>query len=187
MRRKQQVLCRSAFVGMDRQGGACTSKASTAEGTEPAHAGRQLFMQCKQLLAAAEAKVGYDALNALLQPERRSAGPLERALRVQQRHQIERSSVQDLLLAQLMQQMAVQSQSLEQLQSTYVLQSQQLAAAKAEAQRLAVEVGQKRKRIKCLEWQGSCQEQSIQKLERQAQEYKRICSYVAMESQVLHL
>ncbi|KAL0031901.1 hypothetical protein WJX79_004281 [Trebouxia sp. C0005] len=41
----------------------------------------------------------------------------------------------------------------------------------------------KRKRIEALEWHGACQEQSISKLEHRVHEYKRICAYVARESQ----
>ncbi len=118
--------------------------------------GRQLFAQFKQLLEAAEAKVtGYDELHALLQNEQRSVGQLERALQLQQRH-IDRFTAQDLLLAQLTQQMAIQAQALEQLQSTCRQQKQQLASAKAEASQLQQEVGHKRKRIEALEWHGAC-------------------------------
>lgn len=161
------------------------SSSTTSEAGDAVNAsGRQLFAQFKQLLEAAEAKVtGYDELHALLQNEQRSVGQLERALQLQQRH-IDRFTAQDLLLAQLTQQMAIQTQALEQLQGTCRQHKQQLASAKAEASQLQQEVGHKRKRIDALEWHGACQEQSISKLEHRVHEYKRICSYVARESQV---
>jgi len=161
------------------------SSSTTSEAGDAVNAsGRQLFAQFKQLLEAAEAKVtGFDELHALLQNEQRSVGQLERALQLQQRH-IDRFTAQDLLLAQLTQQMAIQAHAWEQLQATCRQQQQQLAAAKAEASQLQQEVGHKRKRIEALEWHGACQEQSISKLEHKTCEYKRICSYVARESQV---
>ena len=161
------------------------SSSSTSEARDAVNAsGRQLFAQFKQLLEAAEAKVtGYDELHALLQNEQRSVGQLERALQLQQRH-IDRFTAQDLLLAQLTQQMGIQAQALEQLQNTCRHQKQQLASAKAEASQLQQEVGHRRKRIEALEWHGACQEQSISKLEHRVHEYKRICAYVARESQV---
>ncbi|KAA6427373.1 MAG: hypothetical protein FRX49_02037 [Trebouxia sp. A1-2] len=160
------------------------SSSSTSEARDAVNAsGRQLFAQFKQLLEAAEAKVtGYDELHALLQNEQRSVGQLERALQLQQRH-IDRFTAQDLLLAQLTQQMGIQAQALEQLQNTCRHQKQQLASAKAEASQLQQEVGHRRKRIEALEWHGACQEQSISKLEHRVHEYKRICAYVARESQ----
>lgn len=168
---------------MDRQSGA--SSCETTEARDISNAsGRQLFAHFKQLLEAAEAKVtGYDELHALLQNEQRSVGQLERALQLQQRH-IDRFTAQDLLLAQLTQQMAIQSQALEQLQKTCRQQNQQLSAVKSEALTYQQEVGQKRKRIEGLESHKACQEQSIGKLEQKIQEYKRICSFVARESQV---
>ncbi|KAL0024429.1 hypothetical protein WJX77_002107 [Trebouxia sp. C0004] len=142
-----------------------------------------MFTQFKQLLTAAEAKAtGYDELHALLHIEPRSVGQLERALKLQQRH-IDRFTAQDLLLAQFTQQMAIQAQAMEQLQSTCRQQKQQLASAKAQAAQLQQEVGHKRKRIEALQWQSAGQEQSISKLENRVHEYKRICSYVARESQ----
>ncbi len=160
------------------------SSTSSEAGDAVNTSGRQLFAQFKQLLEAAEATVtGYDELHALLQNEQRSVGQLERALQLQQRH-IDRFTAQDLLLAQLTQQMAIQAQALEQLQSTSRQQKQQLAAATAEVSQRQQEVGHKRKRIEALEWHVACQEQSISKLEHKVHEYKRICSYVARESQV---
>ena len=161
------------------------SSSTTSEAGDAVNAsGKQLFAQFKQLLEAAEAKVtGYGELHALLQNEQRSVGQLERALQLQQRH-IDRFTAQDLLLAQLTQQMAIQTQALEQLQGTCRQQKQQLVSAKAEASQLQQEVGHKRKRIEALEWHGACQEQSISKLEHRVYEYKHICSYVARESQV---
>ena len=144
----------------------------------------QLVLQFKQLLAAAEAKVsGYDELKALLENQQRSVRQLERALQLQQRH-IDKFSAQDLLLAQLTQQIALQAHSYEQLQSRYLQHSQTLASAKSDAERLEGEVGQNRKRIESLEWHGAHQEQCIKRLEHQLKQYKRICSYVADESQV---
>ena len=177
------VMLQVCASQMDRQKAASCSGAPEA-GDQANASGRQLFVQFKQLLAAAEAKVsGYDKLNALLQSEQRSVGHLEQALQLQQRH-IERFSAQDLLVAQLTQHMAIQTQSLEQVQNTCNLQSQQLASVKAEAQRLHQEVGQKRKRTEALEWHSACQQQSIDQLERKLQEYKRICSNAVRESQV---
>ncbi len=80
--------------------------------------------------------------------------------------------------------MALQGQALEQLQSTYCKQNQQLVVVKAEASQLLQEVGQKCKRIEALEWHGTYQERKVSTLEHRVQEYKRICTYVARESQV---
>ena len=161
------------------------SSSATSEASDPANApGSQLFAQFKQLLAAAEAKVtAYDELHALLRTEQRSVGELERALGLQQKH-IDRFTAQDLLLAQLTQQMGLQSHALEQLQKTCWHQGQQLAALKAEASSLQQEVGHKRKRIASLEMHNGCQEGSIATLQRKLQDYQRICSFVARESQV---
>ena len=169
---------------MDRRSGA-SSSLTAEDGGVPQHAsGMQLVLQFKQLLAAAEEKVsGYDELKALLENEQQSVRQLERALQLQQKH-IDKFSAQDMLLAHLTQQMAMQARTFQQLESKNIQQAHNLALAKTDADRLEQEIGQKRKRIETLEYHDLCQSQSIKKLGHQLQQYKRICSYVAHESQV---
>jgi len=143
-----------------------------------------LFSQLKELLDTAEAKsIGYDNLQLSLQNEKRSVEQLRRALETQQR-QIDSFVTQDVLVSQLTSQLAAQSKAIEQMEAKVQQQEQQYYSAQTQATASQQELGHKRKRIQELEHEGSNKQHKIQQLGEQLADYKDICSYVMIHTQV---
>lgn len=143
-----------------------------------------MFSQFKQLIDAAEAKVsGFDELQVSLQTSQKEVKRLEQLVQTQQK-QLESFSAQDQLVSQLTRRLAAQSQALEQLEASTQRREKQFEAVKSQAVVLQQEVGQKRKRIQDLESDGTSKIHKIQQLQHKLQEYRGICSYVSLHTQV---
>ncbi len=146
-----------------------------------------MFSQFKQLIDAAEAKVsGFDELQASLQASQKEVTRLEQLVQTQQK-QLESFSAQDQLVSQLTRRLAAQSQALEQLEASSQRREKQFEAAQSQAVFLQQEVGQKRKHIQDLESDGNFKVQKIQQLHHKLQEYRGICSYVSLHTQVRYV
>ncbi len=146
-----------------------------------------MFSQFKQLIDAAEAKVsGFDELQVSLQASQKEVIRLEQLVQTQQK-QLESFSAQDQLVSQLTRRLAAQSQALEQLEAFSQRREKQFEAVQSQAVVLQQEVGQKRKRIQDLESDGTFKVQKIQQLQHKLQEYRGICSYVSLHTQVRYV
>lgn len=142
------------------------------------------FSQLKELLDTAEAKsIGYDDLQLSLQNEKRSVEQLRRSLETQQR-QIDNFVTQNVLVSQLTSQLAAQSKTIEQMETRLQQQEKLCYSVQTQATASQQELGHKRKRIQELEVEGSSKQQKIEQLGEQLADYKDICSYVMMHTQV---
>lgn len=159
---------------------------TTASGA-PAGTPQQLIDQLSQLVSLLHKGHGdLPGLGELLTRQRTEEQLTQQLHGAQQlqREQIEKWIAQELLVAQLTQQLAVYAQALDQLRGICQQQEVRVSAAQQHAAQLEQQLAQKHNRIEQLEQDSVARDQHIVDVEVRLHKYRKLCSYVTTSAQV---
>lgn len=154
---------------------------ATAAGTP-----QQLIEQLSQLIVLLQKGhgnlPGFDELWTRQRTEEQLTQELHGAQQQQREH--EKWVAQELLLAQLAQQLAIYAQDLHHLRGICQHQDSRVSAVQQHAAQLEQQLGQKHHRIEQLEQDSTARDQHIVDLEVRLHKYRSLCAYVTTSAQV---
>ncbi|KAL3142048.1 hypothetical protein ABBQ32_004678 [Trebouxia sp. C0010 RCD-2024] len=153
---------------------------ATAAGTP-----QQLIEQLSQLIVLLQKGhgnlPGFDELWTRQRTEEQLTQELHGAQQQQREH--EKWVAQELLLAQLAQQLAIYAQDLHHLRGICQHQDSRVSAVQQHAAQLEQQLGQKHHRIEQLEQDSTARDQHIVDLEVRLHKYRSLCAYVTTSAQ----